>query len=73
MRASVLFEQGKPLQVEELDLEAPREGEVLVHMTASGVCHSCLHAADGSWKGVPVPIVLAVPWCDRGGRQGCLL
>src|SRR5262249_24120520 len=23
-----------------------------------GVCHSCLHAADGSWKGVPVPIVL---------------
>jgi Zn-dependent alcohol dehydrogenase len=27
-------------------------------MVASGVCHSCLHAADGSWKGVPVPIVL---------------
>jgi S-(hydroxymethyl)glutathione dehydrogenase / alcohol dehydrogenase len=27
-------------------------------MAASGVCHSCLHAADGSWKGVPVPIVL---------------
>src|SRR5260370_26257179 len=58
MRASVLFEQGKPLQVEELDLEAPREGEALVRMAASGVCHSCLHAADGSWKGVPVPIVL---------------
>ena len=58
MRASILFEQGTPLRVEELDLEAPREGEVLVRMTASGVCHSCLHAADGSWKGVPVPIVL---------------
>jgi S-(hydroxymethyl)glutathione dehydrogenase/alcohol dehydrogenase len=58
MRASVLFEQGKPLQVEEVDLEAPRAGEVLVRMAASGVCHSCLHAADGSWKGVPVPIVL---------------
>jgi S-(hydroxymethyl)glutathione dehydrogenase / alcohol dehydrogenase len=58
MRASVLFEQGKPLQVEELELEPPREGEVLVRMVASGVCHSCLHAADGSWKGVPVPIVL---------------
>ena len=27
-------------------------------MAASGVCHSCLHAADGSWKGVPLPIVL---------------
>src|SRR5258707_1436821 len=58
MRASVLFEQGKPLSVEDLELERPRTGEVLVRMTASGVCHSCLHAADGSWKGVPVPIVL---------------
>jgi len=58
MKASVLFVQGAPLRVEELDLEGPREGEVLVRMAASGVCHSCLHAADGSWKGVPVPIVL---------------
>ena len=56
MRASVLFEQGKPLHTEELDLEPPRAGEVTVRMTASGVCHSCLHAADGSWAGVPVPI-----------------
>jgi S-(hydroxymethyl)glutathione dehydrogenase / alcohol dehydrogenase len=58
MKASVLFEQGMPLSVEELELEAPRAGEVSVRMAASGVCHSCLHAADGSWKGVPVPIVL---------------
>src|SRR5262249_1982441 len=56
MKASVLFEQGKPLSVEELDLEPPRAGEVSVRMAASGVCHSCLHAADGSWKGVPVPV-----------------
>jgi S-(hydroxymethyl)glutathione dehydrogenase / alcohol dehydrogenase len=58
MKASVLFAQGAPLRVEELDLEGPREGEVLVRMAASGVCHSCLHAADGSWQGVPMPIVL---------------
>ena len=65
MRASVLFEQGKPLSVEELELEPPRAGEVLVRMAASGVCHSCLHAADGSWKGVPVPIVLG----DEGAGE----
>ena len=29
MKASVLFEQGKPLSVEELELEPPRTGEVL--------------------------------------------
>jgi Zn-dependent alcohol dehydrogenase len=58
MRASVMFEPRKPLSVEELELESPRASEVLVRMVASGVCHSCLHAADGSWKGVPVPIVL---------------
>lgn len=58
MRAAVLFEPGKPQRVEDVALEAPRTGEVLVAMAASGVCHSCLHAADGSWKGVPMPIVL---------------
>jgi len=58
MRAAVLFEQGKPQRVEEVALEAPRVSEVAVRMAASGVCHSCLNAADGSWKGVPLPIVL---------------
>jgi len=48
MKASVLFEQGKPLSIEELEPEPPRAGEVAVRMAASGVCHSCLHAADGS-------------------------
>src|SRR5438552_18983200 len=58
MRASVLFQQRTPLKVEDVGLEAPRAGEVGVRMAASGVCHSCLHAADGSWANVPVPIVL---------------
>ena len=58
MRAAVVHEQGKPVATEDVELEAPRAGEVRVKMAASGVCHSCLHAADGSWKGVKLPIVL---------------
>lgn len=58
MRAPVLFEQRKPLSVEDVELADPRAGEVLVRMVASGVCHSCLHAADGSWTNTKLPIVL---------------
>jgi S-(hydroxymethyl)glutathione dehydrogenase/alcohol dehydrogenase len=43
VRAAVLYEFRKPLVVEEVDLDPPREGEVLVRMAASGVCHSDLH------------------------------
>lgn len=58
MYTSLLYRQTEPLGMEEVELDAPREGEVLVRMAASGVCHSCLHAADGSWADVPTPMVL---------------
>lgn len=58
MRAAVLYEQKKPLGVEDVELDDPHEGEVLVRMVASGVCHSCLHAADGSWDYKTLPVVL---------------
>jgi S-(hydroxymethyl)glutathione dehydrogenase / alcohol dehydrogenase len=56
--AIVLDQVRQPLVVEELDLDDPKPGEVQVKMTASGVCHSCLHAADGSWGDTQVPMVL---------------
>lgn len=46
------------MEMAELDLEAPKPGEVLVRMVASGVCHSCLSAADGTSTRAPKPIVL---------------
>jgi S-(hydroxymethyl)glutathione dehydrogenase/alcohol dehydrogenase len=58
MRAAVLHEQRKPMTTEEVELQDPRDGEVLVRMAASGVCHSCLHAADGSWATPKLPMVL---------------
>ena len=39
-RAAVAFEAGKPLEIVELDLEGPREGEVLVEIKATGICHT---------------------------------
>jgi S-(hydroxymethyl)glutathione dehydrogenase/alcohol dehydrogenase len=39
-RAAVAWEAGKPLQVEEVDVAAPKEGEVMVRIVASGVCHT---------------------------------
>jgi S-(hydroxymethyl)glutathione dehydrogenase/alcohol dehydrogenase len=39
-RAAVAWEAGKPLQIEEVDLEGPKKGEVLVQIKATGVCHT---------------------------------
>ena len=55
MRAAVLRESGlprpysssRPLSIEEVDLEAPREGEVLIQIKAVGLCHSDLVAISG--------------------------
>ena len=39
-RAAVAWEAGKPLEIEELDLDGPKEGEVLVKIIATGICHT---------------------------------
>ena len=57
INAAILWEQGTPLSVEEVELEAPRAGEVLVELKAAGVCHSDLHPARGDWP-ARTPLVL---------------
>jgi S-(hydroxymethyl)glutathione dehydrogenase/alcohol dehydrogenase len=39
-RAAVAFEKAKPLEIVEVDLEGPREGEVMVEVKATGICHT---------------------------------
>src|SRR5271170_2496674 len=39
-RAAVAFAAGKPLEITEVDLDGPREGEVLVEVKATGICHT---------------------------------
>ena len=40
VRAAVAFAVGQPLVVEEVDLEGPKAGEVLVELRATGICHT---------------------------------
>ena len=47
MRAAVFRAAHEPLSVEEVLIDEPREGEVLIRTVASGVCHSDLHFTDG--------------------------
>ncbi len=58
MRAAVLEEFGKPLSVQEVDLEEPRAGEVLVRLEACGVCHTDLYTASGADPSGYAPAVL---------------
>ena len=39
-RAAVAYAAGQPLVIEEVDLEGPKTGEVLVEIKATGVCHT---------------------------------
>jgi len=56
IRAALLTEPNGKFQIEELDLQNPGPGEVLVKLVASGVCHSDWHVAIGTTKH-PMPCV----------------
>ncbi len=65
IKAAVLHEMGlaepygqsRPLRVEEVELDGPGEGEVLVKVAAAGLCHSDLSVINGS-RPRPLPMVL---------------
>src|SRR3954464_15474302 len=58
MRAAVLEEFGRPLQIAEVDLAEPKAGEVLVRLVACGVCHTDLYTASGADPSGYKPCVL---------------
>ena len=57
MKAAVLREAKKPLVIEEVSIDDPGPGQILVKTGASGVCHSDLHFIEGSWP-IQTPAVL---------------
>ena len=46
-RAAIAWAAGQPLEIDEVDVAAPRAGEVLVRMVATGVCHTDAYTLSG--------------------------
>ena len=57
MGAEAPYERSKPLRIEDIELDDPGRGEVLVRMGAAGLCHSDLSVIDGN-RPRPTPMVL---------------
>ena len=57
-RAAVAFEAGKPLSIEEVDLDGPRDGEVLVEIKATGICHTDAFTLSGDDPEGAFPAIL---------------
>jgi propanol-preferring alcohol dehydrogenase len=55
MTAAVVHDFARPLAVEEVAKPVPGEGQVLVRIEASGLCHTDIHAAHGDWPVKPRP------------------
>jgi S-(hydroxymethyl)glutathione dehydrogenase / alcohol dehydrogenase len=47
-RAAIAWEAGEPLEIETLDLEGPKAGEVLVEVMATGICHTDAYTLSGA-------------------------
>ena len=63
-RAAVAWGPNKPLSIEEIEVEGPREGEVLLKVHASGVCHTDAFTLSGEDPEAAFPAVL-------GHEGGC--
>jgi NDMA-dependent alcohol dehydrogenase len=61
-RAAVLFEQPGKWQISDVELEPPRQGELLIRMAAAGLCHSDDHVATGDLPTSFLPMA--------GGHEG---
>ena len=58
VRAAVLERFGEPLVVQDVELDEPRNGEVLVRLHACGICHTDMYSASGADPSGYVPCVL---------------
>lgn len=66
MKAAIQRKTGTPLKIETLPIPQPGPGEILIKVTACGVCHSDLHAIDGDWN--PGPVLPLIPGHEVAGH-----
>ena len=57
-KAAVAWEAGKPLSIEEVDVQGPKAGEVLVRLVATGVCHTDAYTLSGQDPEGAFPCIL---------------
>ena len=57
-KAAVAWEAGKPLSIEEVDIQGPKAGEVLVRLVATGVCHTDAFTLSGDDPEGAFPVIL---------------
>ncbi len=62
MKAAVLYEAGKPLVIENVELDDPKANEIMIKLEAVGVCHTDLSFMKGDMP-CPMPVVV--------GHEGC--
>ena len=58
VRAAVAFEAGKPLEIETVQLEGPKAGEVLIEVKATGICHTDAFTLSGEDPEGAFPAIL---------------
>ncbi len=61
-RAAVLYGENQEFKVEEIEVDEPKENEVLVHLAATGLCHSDYHMVTGEYGPLHFPMI--------GGHEG---
>jgi S-(hydroxymethyl)glutathione dehydrogenase/alcohol dehydrogenase len=62
-RAAIAWEPNRPLEIEEIDLEGPKEGEVLVRIVTTSLCHTDVFTLSGEDPEGRFPCIL--------GHEGC--
>ena len=62
-RAAIAWEPNRPLEIEEIDLDGPKAGEVLVRIVTTSLCHTDVFTLSGEDPEGLFPCIL--------GHEGC--